>query len=416
MRSRAEWALRAAVLAVLVFLLWRTARPPEPPEAVVTARGALGQALADATREPLAALSLDFDSVPDRVHRDWLGAIRAAGTSVSWSARELAPVAIASAMVPEPEGRIRAMLGGADSFGVVLSDALGAIDTIGVGVGDAPAARLLRTASGTLSAAAPGVRAAAPPVTPVRVRRVLLLGSAGWESKFTIAALEEAGWTVDARIRVAPGVETRQGADISLDTARYSAVVALDGAAAPSAGAIERYVAAGGGAVLAGAATRLPAFARITPASATARRIAEPRSGLVLGRMKGDAVVLESRADLPLIAARRSGTGRVIASGYDETWKWRMQRADDAPAAHREWWTALVSAVAYAPPVTARDSAGAGDPAPVAALSAILGPPSDRAGRSAAPGSRLPPAWLLFGVLLAALIGETVSRRLRGAA
>jgi hypothetical protein len=211
-------------------------------------------------------------------------------------------------------------------------------------------------------------------------------------------------------------VETTQGAAIALDTARYSAVVALDGAAAPSAGAIERYVAAGGGAVLAGAATRRPALSRITPASAGARRVAEPRSGLVLAGVKSDAVVLESRADQPLVAARRSGTGRVIASGYDETWKWRMQRADDAPAAHREWWTALVSAVAYAPPVTAGDSPGAGDPAPVAALTAVLGPPSDRARGSAAPGSRVPPAWLLFGVLLAALIGETVSRRSRGAA
>lgn len=414
MRSRAEWALRAAVLAALALLLWRTARPPEPLKATVTTRGALSRALADATREPLAALSLDFDSVPDRVHRDWLGAIRAAGTSVTWNARELSPVAIAAAMVPEPEGRIRVVVGGSDTVGVVLSDALGAIDTIRAGA--APAARLLRTASGTVSATAPGVRATAPPVAPLRVRRLLLLGSAGWESKFAIAALEEAGWTVDARIRVAPGVETRQGADLSLDTARYSAVVALDGAAAQSAGAIERYVAAGGGAVLAGAATRLPAFARITPASAGARRVAEPRSGLVLGGVKSDAVVLESRADQPLVAARRSGTGRVIASGYDETWKWRMQRADDAPAAHREWWTALVSAVAYAPPVTPGDSLGAGDPAPVAALTAVLGPPSDGTRGSAAPGSRLPPAWLLFGVLLAALIGETVSRRLRGAA
>ncbi len=405
--------MRAALLISLVLLLWRTALPPEAPAAVVSARGPLAPALADATREPLAALSVDLDSVPDRAHRDWLGAIRAAETSVTWTARELAPVAIATAMVPEPEGRIRAVVGAADSSGTVLADGLGPIDTIAAG--GAQAARLLRTASGTVSAAAPGARATAPPVTPVRVRRVLLLGSAGWESKFAITALEEAGWAVDARIRVAPGVETRQGADISLDTARYSAVVALDGAAAPRAGAIERYVAAGGGAVLAGGAARLPAFAAITPAGATARRVAEPRSGFVLGGVKVDAVVLESRAGLPLVAARRSGTGRVIASGYDETWKWRMQRADGA-AAHREWWTALVSAVAYAPPVRPVDSLGAGDPAPVAALTAVLGPPSDPARGSAAPGSRLPTVWLLFGALLAALIGETVSRRLRGAA
>jgi hypothetical protein len=221
---------------------------------------------------------------------------------------------------------------------------------------------------------------------------------------------------VDARIRVAPGVETRQGGDLSLDTARYAAVIALDGAAAGSAGAIDRYVGAGGGAILAGAATRLPALSRITPATASARRMAEPHSGLILAGVKADAVVLESRGAGPLITARRSGSGRVVASGYDETWKWRMSRDEEASAAHREWWTSLVSAVAYAPPAAARDSGGAGDPAPFAALTAALGPQSDPDQGPAAPGSRMPPVWLLFGVLLAALLGETVSRRLRGAA
>ena len=414
MRSRAEWALRAALLVALVLLLWAAVRPREAPEATVTSRGALERTLVQATREPVAALSLDLDSVPGPVQRDWLRAIRTAGTNVTWNARDVAPIAIAAAMVPEPEGRIRVSVAGSDSARVVLSDALGAIDTLRVdGV---PAATLLRTASGGLSATAAGVRATAPHVSPVRVRRILVLGSAGWESKFVIAALEESGWTVDARMRVAPGIETRQGPDLTLDTARYSAVIALDGAAAASAATIERFGAAGGGVILAGAATRLPAFSRITPASASARRIGEPRPGLVLAGVKADAVVLESRGAAPLIAARRMGSGRVVASGYDETWKWRMQRAEDAPAAHREWWTSLVSAVAYAPRVGGPGSAAVGDPAPVAALTAALGPPSDADRVPAAPGSRIPPVWLLFGVLLAALLGETVSRRLRGAA
>lgn len=414
MRSRAEWALRAAVLAALGLLLWRTVRPAEAPEATVATRGALERTLVDATREPVAALSLELDSVPGPVHRDWLRAVRAAGTRVTWTASDVEPVAVGVSMVPEPEGRIRVTVAGSDGARVVLSDALGAIDTLRPA--GAPAATLLRTASGMVSAAANGIRATAPPVTPVRVGRVLVLGSAGWESKFVIAALEEAGWTVDARIRVAPGVETIQGANFSLDTARYSAVVALDGAAAASAGAIQRYVAAGGGAILAGVATRLPAFSRIAPAAASTRRTAEPRPGLILASVKTDAVVLESRGGGSLIAARRSGSGRVLASGYDQTWRWRMSRVENAPAAHREWWTALVSAVAYAPPAAGRDSAGAGDPAPFAALSAALGPPSDAVRGAAAPGPRTPPVWLLFGVLLAALLGETLSRRLRGAA
>ena len=413
MRSRAEWALRAALLAALGLALWATVRPAEIPAPAIATGSALDRTLVEATREPVAALSLRLDSVPGPVHRDWLRAIRAAGTSVAWNARDVAPIAIAAAMVPEPERRIRVAVAGADSARVVLSDALGALDTLRAGA--APATALLRTASGALSAAGSGIRATAASVAPVGVRRVLVLGSAGWESKFVIAALEEAGWTVDARIRVAPGVETRQGADLSLDTARYSAVIALDGTAAGSAGAIDRYVSAGGGAILAGAATRLPAFSRMTPAVAGARRAAAPRPGFFLGSVKADAAILESRAGAPLIAARRSGSGRVLASGHDETWKWRMSPGEDAPAGHREWWTALVSAVAYAP-AAARDSTGAGDPAPVAALAAALGPPSDRELGPAASGARMPPVWLLFGVALAALLGETVSRRLRGAA
>ena len=199
-----------------------------------------------------------------------------------------------------------------------------------------------------------------------------------------------------------------------LDTARYSAVIALDAAAAPSAGAIERYVNAGGGAVLAGPASRLPGLARISPAAAGARRVAGPRTGFVLGALKDDAVVLERQGALPLVAARRSGVGRVIASGYDETWRSRMRRTPEAPAEHREWWTALVSAVALAPSVDVRGSGG--DAAPVAALTAALGSQSRMGAEPAGARSLVPPVWMLFGTLLASLLGEVVSRRYRGLA
>ena len=411
MRSRAEWALRAAVLAALVMLLLAALRPPDRAGQSVVSRGGFDRALVDATRREVAALAVELDSVPGPVERDWLAAIRGAGTSVTWSAHALEPVAIATGPVVEPEGRVRLVIAGADSADAVLADGLGAIDT--VELRGKAVSRLLRTATGTVTAATPGVRATAPIPAPARVRRVLVLASAGWESKFVVAALEEAGWLVDARIRVAPGIETRQGADFALDTARYSAVIALDGAAAASAGAIERYVSSGGGAVLAASVTRLPAFARLTPAVATTRRLPEPRSGAALGAVKTDAVVLRAERGAPLVAARRAGFGRVLATGHDETWKWRMRAASDAPAAHREWWTALASAVAHAP--LPRDSTAIGDPAPVAALTAALGPRSTATQPATARMSRVPP-WLLFGLLLISLLGEVVSRRLRGLA
>lgn len=405
--------LRAVTLSALMLLIWHAVNPAELPPAVVAARGGLDRALLDATRRPVATLALTLDSTPGAVQRDWLGAVRAVGTAVAWSGQGLRPVGIAASPVAEPEQRIRVAVAGADGSTVVLSDQLGFIDTLRVqGAG---ASKLLRTASGSLVATAGGSRAVATRPTHLQVRRVLVIASAGWESKFLIVALEEAGWLVDARIRVAPGVETRQGGDFPLDTARYSAVIALDGAAASHATAIERYVSSGGGAILAGAAARLPAFVRITAGVGGSRRTGDPRDGIVLTGLKADAVILESQGAAPLVAARRSGSGRVVSSGYDESWQWRMRRAAEAPAGHRAWWTALVSAVAYVPASTG-DIGGASDPAPLAALTAVLGPPSETARNVAGGSSRIPPAWLIFGVLLASLLGEVASRRYRGLA
>ncbi len=412
MRSRAEWALRAVALTALALLIWTVARPVAPQPGISQARAGLEAALVNATRRPMAALAVVVDSVPTAPHRDWLAAIRATGTELSWSGRALPPIAVATSPVAEPEGRTRVSVAGGDSTEVVLSDPLGGIDTVQARA--VPSSRLLRTATGSVSASAQGSRAVAPVANPVQVRRVLVLASAGWESKFVVAALEEAGWTVDARLSIAPGVETRQGPDYPLDTARYSAVIALDATAASSAGAIARYVDAGGGAVLAGPASRLPGLARITPAVAGARRVAGPRTGLVLGALKGDAVVLERQGASPLVAARRSGAGRVIASGYDETWRLRMRRMTEAPAEHREWWTALVSAIAFAG--TADSPASGRDAAPVAALTAALGRQSRMGVEPAGARSLVPPVWMLFGALLGSLLGEVVSRRYRGLA
>ena len=412
MRSRAEWALRAAALAALALLLWTSLRPANPRAAATAGHGALESTLVHATRHPLTAIAVELDSTPGPIHRDWLAAIGAAGTEVSWRA-DLIPVVIGASAVPEPQGRVRVAVAARDSARVVLADGLGAIDTLTIS--GSGSSRRIRTATGSLSASAAGSRAVTPLPTPSRVRRVLVVGAAGWETKFVIAALEEDGWSVDARIRVAPGVETRQGGGQSLDTTRYSAVIALDGTAAALAADIERYVGTGGGLVLGGSATRVPAFSRMAPASAGPRRIAEPRPGLVLGALKRDAVVLEAHRGAALVAARRSGFGRVIASGYDETWRWRMRRAADGAGAHRAWWTAAVSAVAYVPAV-ARDSSGISDPAPLAALAAALGPPSDSDQAQRASAVWIPPVWLLLGVLLSSLLAETLSRRLRGLA
>src|SRR5690606_22606590 len=94
------------------------------------------------------------------------------------------------------------------------------------------------------------------------LREVAVLGSAGWESKFVIAALEESGWKVSARLAVAPGIFVRQGS-VQLDTAVTGVVVVLDSTAVRDVGALERFVRSGGGLVLAGDASHSEQFARL---------------------------------------------------------------------------------------------------------------------------------------------------------
>lgn len=413
MRSRAEWLLRAIAIAALTLLVWDAMRPSGTPAAPLVVRDDVEAGLVTATRRDVDALDVELASAPGAVQRDWLKAVRGAGTRVTWRTKGVMPAAIAATRMPEPEGRVRISLAAADSARFALADGLGVVDTIHVSEGQT--SRAFRTLTGPVTAEWRGSRAAAGVPPRVGVRRVLVIGSAGWESKFAIAALEEAGWTVDARIRVSPAVETRQGRQLTLDTAQYSAVVAIDGAGLPLAGSIVRFVNSGGGAVLAGTAARIPALAALTPATTSAARSPAPRRGSVLAGLKPDAEVLESVAGRPLVAARRARYGRVIASGYDETWRWRM--SDDAgPAEHRQWWSALVTAVAYVPgpPVDARSSAA--DAAPVAALHAVLGPPASADERARARPGWTPPVWLVFAALLVAVIGEVLSRRLRGLA
>jgi hypothetical protein len=132
--------------------------------------------------------------------------------------------------------------------------------------------------------------------------------------------------------------------------------------------------------------------------------------------VRSDAVPLESRGSAVTIAARRIDAGRVIQVGYDETWRWRMSGGDAALAAHREWWSRLVSSVAYAP-LSRRVSAGdvAIDEMPLASLVDAVGPPAaPRAAPRSRPDSQRT-TMILFAIAVGALLLEWASRRLRGA-
>jgi hypothetical protein len=226
---------------------------------------------------------------------------------------------------------------------------------------------------------------------------------------------------VDAYLLLSPKGDERQGQVAAMDTARYSAVLALDSTAGRYGDRIVRFVRDGGGLVLWAPAARSQALASIAPGRPGAAieddgappNDSAPRRDLTLvpiTSLAGNAVVLERRGRDVSVAARRVGLGRIIETGYTNSWRWRMAGGDDAPERHREWLAGLVASVAYtgrtplATPPT--------DVAPLAMLIDRLGPPSAAPTRSERHEGDT--ARWVFAVLCAALLLEWSSRRLRG--
>ena len=265
-------------------------------------------------------------------------------------------------------------------------------------------------------------RAAAP--DSILPRQVVVLGRAGWEGKFVIAALEERGWKVSSRLRVGPNVFVTQGTPFALDTAHTGAVIALDSSAAFYAGAISAFERSGGGIVLAGDAPLSSALRALAPGRAGARvaaaalsfASAAPRRALgffPILALAGDAVPLESRDGRIIAAARRVGAGRVVQLGYDETWRWRLAGSGDAPGAHRDYWSTVVASAAYRATGRIATASSSGDAAPLASLYTDLGAPSTPQQAAITGGGGL--RWWMFVLVALLLLAEWTSRRLRGA-
>ena len=421
-RGTLELALRATSFLVLAWMLWLSLDRGQP-ERVVSARSAnIASALRDWSSAGVAPdrAAIHLDSTPSPIERDWMRALAHSGSSVTWSGN-LPASAVAVHPVPSPRGGLTVLVAAPSANRVTIEDDLGLIEgttaTAGGAQFDVP------STVGQLQAKVGSTRARAVAADSIRLGRVLVLGNAGWESKFVTSALEEAGWKVDAEMRVAPSVDVTQGVLSAIDTSRYSAVVALDAAAATRASEISRYVTSGGGLVLGGVTGSLDAFASLR-AGATGRvqvpsvlegepgsTTLESLSLLPIGSLRSDAVRLDVRRGVTAAAARRHGSGRVVQEGYIDTWRWRMSGGDDAPSAHREWWTRLVSSVAYAP--TVRVAPETADHAPNAGLIEALGAPSEPSASLATAAGSVS-LWLLFAILSISLLAEWASRRLRG--
>jgi hypothetical protein len=373
------------------------------------------------------SVQVHLDTVPDAASAAWLAALRGAGVGVSWTGPSIEAVALETYPAADPAGGVFVLTSAPALVARVLSDALGPIDTVRGGGAAEPIASRVASVEGDVTLTSGIQPARASVASGGAARRVFVSGAAGWEAKFVVAALEESGWTVDARLFVAPGRDVFQGGGerAGLDTSRHAAVVLLDSAAAERARGVQQFARAGGGVVLAGDANRARRVSGIVAWRAGKRETAP------LGTLPGDtswrglsrlpldtdaerrAIALESRNGKPVVAARRHYAGRVAGVGYDQTWRWRMAGGDNALVEHREWWSRVVASVA-ARPALDRDSVTTGA-APLASLYDVLGPPAATA--RALPVT-LSPGMLssvLGLVCLTALLAEWMLRRARGA-
>jgi hypothetical protein len=426
MRVLIERGLRGIVVVILMFLLWNSLfhKAPSAAQESVGGRPSI-EALSTWSNRSTAPgkIHVQLDSIPSPVERAWLRALAGAGSTVTWS-DNLPPLMIESQSVASPTGGVKTRVAAPSGSTVVIGDDVGVLDTLrAVNSG---AALTLNSAVGGLTGRMTAATASTMARDSVVLHKILVIGDANWESKFVVAALEEAGWKVDALIRVAPTVDVTQGFGAAIDTSRYSAVVALDGSAAPYANRLVDYAQRGGGVVLApqaaaadgmsslriGGVGQPPSDARAIQASGAVNLATLSLAPIT--SLRNDAVALEKRGSSIAVAARRIGAGRILQLGYEDTWRWRMGGTDAAVRDHRVWWTGLMSSVAYAPRVP-RVVNSQQDEAPLASLVASIGPPSgENVGVNLGNSKSHWMVWL-FIFLATALISEIASRRMRGA-
>ena len=434
--------LHAIGLVCMLLLAWRLLAPRAAQNTLVQvgARGVMDVSVASLLRAGSDSIGVTLRAPPDARTRAVLRAIRGSGRIVALTASSaLTPVAVTVEEEWRASGGTRVQVVASGPAPVAVSDAAGLVDTMrvdtaGMRVRSGPVQGALRVDLPATHAAAAVLGAGVPDAA-----RVLVAGAVSWESRFLVAALEEAGWPVDASIVLSPKVTIAQGAVRTPSRSRHAIVVVLPGAPSSVAAALPQFVRAGGGVIIVGEAARLASLASIRAGApgvtvtgeVGAEQSAEPRHGLDLvpiTSLADGSVSLEARDGRIAIAARRVGAGRVVQVGYENSWLWRMAGDDDAPVAHRRWWSSLLSGIVPLAAPVSRSPADVEhdtlDAAPVAELAGALGLPVMRAEPLAAMKRQtigasvlqlLEVRWL-FAVIVLSLVASWTLRRWRGLA
>lgn len=402
-----------AILALMVFRVFvPRARDRSEKVAVVNIAD-----LANLTRhEAVRNIHFALNGTPTAVERAWQHALSVSGSTVTWSGR-LTPIALSAHPVAAPGASHSVAAYAARGTAIKLRDDISLIDSVTTKSDFLTLP--LTVVSGRIRAIAGGDSASVTLLDSAVLKRVLVLGRAGWETKFVLAALEEAGWQTDALVFIAPGVVVKQGVAASIDTAYYSAVVALDETAAPRVNEIRTFVRSGGGLIIGEAAARSPEFtqlrvsisapagSRTVSAADTVSRSSAPISPL---QIRPDAIPIEQRGRDVAVAGRRIDFGRVVQIAFTDTWRWRLQGNLRSMLDHRDWWSGVVSKVANSRRVT---NPAVDDRAPYAGLVEIAGAPISIPQVSKPISERSNQLFWIIA-LFALLLAELTSRRLRG--
>lgn len=411
-----EAGCRTAAVLVLAGMLYRALIPSEDSARAESRNAAISELTRVSVNDLPSRIHFDLDGIPSPTQRAWQRALRGAGSKISWSGN-LEPIAISIRPVAAPSAQ---SIVTATSFGpsaALLRDDISTIDSASGGRPLISAS--LPIASGRVRVVSGNDSAYATASDSAALKSILVIGKANWETKFVLAALEEAGWKTEAAISVAPSIAVTQGSIATIDTAHYSAVVALDESADSRAASIRTFVRSGGGLILGDAAARTTAFTALRvsepgspPRASTGDTVTRALSAFAPLRVGSDAIAVEQNKGMVSVAAKRVEFGRVIQIGYADTWKWRLQGPARGIDEHRDWWSHLLAQVAHASRSGVAD--GAGDPAPYSDLVNVAGLPSAQPQLSK-PLSRSSSELLWMLGLFTLLLVEWASRRLRGA-